>query len=906
MPEDSNVMIKDDHNSWAKPRWPGKLFPKQEKSAKDRARQNSRGKDVSSFLHISMPVKLQPDTLVSPIDTPYPSRLPCLGEKLASNNLVEPSLGPLFHPSLGRPQKLPRKTGLCVTFDPELPEIIGEGGDEASIPTIEISRSRSRKESGTPHKGQYCSAVQSAPVKLPHEPDRNRAIRTPHLILTECGKSRSSSLQKDPISFDTASQKKELHSNDQDAEPTAFYSTPSLGNTFPSRGLNERSRDLNVLIAELETLCNEGEIHKRSFDSSSLPAERYSINFTDFAEAFSTSSLPEHALLDSGNPSDYPICPKPPPQTQVLSKNTPSQEKPDSALGAFSSTSRQSQGAPGQSKGAFEVESATSHPNLENFVGTNEKDTLTDFVTRVQPCFDIFRVESATTGISLPHWARVSSWWFLKGRGSLEDAIRSRPKNSGVNQGGLNAELLQSIRQAYVDLAKAYWIMTEITPSHSRQVQISDGNSTPLVASETRIGKRGSIDVTELKGVQSKLLASMRGLMNSMQRNRMLPPLSFENRNLDFRIWIESPVLPPREASLLVECRLSSLAIGKLYDAESFFQIPLGDTRHYFNLGRMFVLVSFTFLNDAKDIFHVPCFLTILRERTSLQLEAVLVSQDGQINFTIQSDRNSGKTWEDVHWTNHSHTIHISSSLGPRLKVQFLEQDFIRLYESYEYLQKVQARLKCREGEEIAVDLRLKNFLYTESPSSRTFPSDRIENCQLRLFKMNRSLSNGSWNRNAFHGHRLMITTPLEYKRVNSINNEIGKRTPVFFSYLQGDEGATALLLKIKDDSISSSLIMEFRKASERANVHSLLNGTFLEKDEYCSETMVLQSMFVTNPSVALSDRSSLVDIQWQQLRVINKGSKTKSMPTENLRIWIDCGLGTLVDRVNLGRFTLI
>ena len=286
----------------------------------------------------------------------------------------------------------------------------------------------------------------------------------------------------------------------------------------------------------------------------------------------------------------------------------------------------------------------------------------------------IFRLGDAANryshNIDVTQWIRAGTWWFIKGRGELESAVRGRPESRDRQTHTSQDELPLGLKQAYLNLAKACWIMTEIVPSHEELKKYGNGKIGSL---STIVSSFGDSKLAELLELHKAIMANMRALNNKM------PPADFEPQGLDSRVWVETPRFASGVAAILAGGSSRSL-LDDGSAGSGPFPYPVGDTNRHFNYGSMFVDVVLRSSNDSQKRIHVSCILTILRQKNARESEIVIASQDGQINVIVRSDKRLGPTWRDVHWKTDSSAITLRLVDGLDLEIQFQEQNFRSLW----------------------------------------------------------------------------------------------------------------------------------------------------------------------------------------------------------------------------------
>lgn len=655
-----------------------------------------------------------------------------------------------------------------------------------------------------------------------------------------------------------------------------------------------------------------------SFENSLTPLSTPTPEQPELSRSISSSKKPNKPSVSFEN-SLTPLA-TPTPEQPVLSRSISSTKKPTKPppLPEYFEASQANaldevpQERPGKEEPVSQPLPEIRTFSIRDIAKNLGDDALNDFASRVQRFNAIFQigatVKSPVTDIPFVQWIRTSAYWFLKGRGELERAVRCEAREP---QGSLirnDSNISLGLRQAYLDLAKAWWILEEITPDHPELREFGPANLNSLKAI---IGSFGEAKLVELIDVQIGITGNMRALTMSMKRNDRLPPLSFEIQGLETRIFIELPRFPPNVAVVLSE-RSQHFTTNDSPHME-VFPIPVGDTTRHFVYSSVIVDLMIVSQVDGCEDIRLPCVLSVLRERSDLDLKAVIASQDGKVKLLIQSDKQAGLAWDGVSWEIKTNSIRLKLSNGVDIRVQFWERDFKSLWGIHDYTRKVREGLRCAEGEQQVFQDELKNFQRTDQESTKTFPTEPIKGCSIRLFEKKRTFSNGSGKRRMYGGHRLMIVTPSSLKMLSSINLDLDKKHPILFNYFRDAETAPALLLKIAKPSLDSFMVMTFHKATNRGTFHSLIDGTSVAPMEICSESLPLDSFTISEMSVvglpSFPGQNFVNALRWEKLRVINKASDgsphiNRTVLPGDLRIWMECETGSFVDRMNFGKIS--
>lgn len=908
MTENASIFdqVLNDQRTSAKHRWRGKLFSTEGKLKKNADASEKSDHNVSDFLHppgSDTGIRTSPDLPPPRIDTSAARRWPSAAEVIQTATVK----------ATDQPRKPPRKKGLHVTFESAAPEVIGEGGDEAELPAIAVSRPRqSVKPMPLSQTGTLVEATTSS--QQPQQ-DKQPNPLTSQSVLEENETFRPPLLQRRPTGLDERPDKDGFTFTDHDTHPDASYTpVPFSSTSSPRNRLDNPEPGKHVDSGDPPpSIVNDNVPCLGSHSPRSAPK----LVISDVAPSLQVPSF-DSGL--SGLSFENSLTPIPSPQQSSLPNNLPfssRQTQPITADYFESSHTRESNGASqtnsqkeGETLKSTSEARALSIRDIAKHVGD---DAVNEFASRVQRFSDLFRIGATVTSpvMSIPfaQWIRTSAYWFLKGRGELENAVRREARAPQGFVPEVDSEVSHGLRQAYLDLAKAWWIMETITPNHPEPRRFGNASLGSLVAVVQNLG---NLKLAELIGVHLGIATNMRALTMSMKRNNRLPPVSFEIQGLETRIFVDFPNFPSNVAIPLLE-RSRAPTTKDSRNTEPFFPIPVGDTERHFIYSSVIVDLLFTSVGDKIQEIRLPCVLSVLREKTDWDLKAVIASQDGKINLQIQSDKNIGLTWDEVSWKIKSNSLRVKLSDNVEIDIQFWEKDFKSLWGIHEYTKKVQEGLRGRKGEQEIFNDKLRGFQNTDKQNPKKFPSEPIKGCSLRLFERKQTLANGTGESKAHGGYRLMIVTPPGTKTLSHVSLDLDKKVPILFTYLRGEEAAPALLLKFSDPSVDSSMLMTFHEATNRGHFHSLIDSTSVSPNETCSHPLPLDSFSILETSIkglpSIPGQNFVNALRWQQLRVIKRCQDSPSHTTHNalpedLRIWADCETGSFVDRLNLGKYS--
>ena len=530
-------------------------------------------------------------------------------------------------------------------------------------------------------------------------------------------------------------------------------------------------------------------------------------------------------------------------------------------------------------------------------------ESVDDFDSRVRRFRDLFRLNASAhvdiRALPFERWVMICAWWFLRGRGGLESAMR-RKSSANVPVNAANASESFSMSQAYVNLAKAWWVLKDVIPNLSEMKRLGNASTSSTAAALRRFGDEL---LAELVEAHLGILADFRALTMSMKRNGMLPPHDLQMQGLELQIFLETPTLPPDIAALTMNNILTPPIRGKNYVADPFFPILVGDTKRHFSFGRMFVDVSWDSRDDAKSGIH--CIVSVLRERTDWAVMATVASQDGRVNLVIQSGEHGGLHWRDVQWRIPLYTVQLGLAEGICLHIKFSEKDFKTIWGICDYTQRVQKEYSTRRDEKVLYECELPIFQCFDSPS---FPAQPMKDCRVRLFERKIIGIEGSGQHRAHDGYRLVVVTPPGTKTMSKVNHQLGKDSPILFG-THRSKGGNTLLVRVPS---SFKVALTFHEESDAELFRSTLAGTSIREDDDCSPSLQLHNFTISSLSadqdMAYMNASRCVsDLRWQKLHVVSRGLPTYSHDSqstvrlESLRILADCDSGTFVDRISSG-----
>jgi hypothetical protein len=839
--DESNESKLDSIRHLSKSRVMGKLF------GKDKKQHNNNDEDVSAFLH-------GPSDKLYMTGAPVPPKFPKIDTSNAHRWPTAAEVNRSRDASRRRSASPKRsKKGLIVRFTDKQPEIIGEGGDEAESPTLEISE-RKRSHSHPP-------------------------------VIQRIGESHGNALEVLLAG-----------GNSQRAGPAPGPWAPNVhGVTSKARiasGAREtNSRDVDGIDSAASIKLEEAKPPHSDSISARLKAEMRAAEGRTFKlasqsfETINSTSLSGFVTENGLAPSPLPINTRTPSPLPLLVQTVP-EIRPT-----------QSSAAGGSASGA-RMQAATVAVGVE---------ALNDFSNRLQHLYKLFNLSAESvlpiSGVSFGSWVRAASWWFLKGRAGIENAIRVRPSSP---EGQRSYDVLR--QQGHADVAKSFWIMRDIISQCVELKMHETDDLDDLITASRNAGDEYFADMLERC---QAITINLRMLSMSMQRNNCLPPPADDAplpQGLDTSIWIKYPSFPPDVVTLLS---------GGNYGADKSipsrinisYTMPLGDSKRAFEYARFFVDVYVIEVGTESQQYRLPSIMFISRAQTDQNLAITISSQNGLIALGMKSDREVGLTWNDINWRSRMHAIEIKLPRGVVARVQCSPNDFRTLWNMYDYTEKVYASLRPRKDEEFVFETTLKTFQYFDrDPQSRVFPKEPIAGCYVRILEKTLRETAGTGVRRKHRGFRIVVITSSKTKNLSGICQDVHPKNPLQYGFMRGEGGAPALLLKYDDGTRKVTMVFTFDNVPERSQLFGSITGA-VSRDETVLAYVPIKdfSIMCSSGSESFTTQDALDELEWQGAQIINKnflnGSESDNNPavlSDNLRIILESKSGSVIDRINV------
>ena len=864
----------------------GKLFGSKER----KSHEPDNTASLDSFLHSSAdnlqvthpPPPLPPLVAIpklTKLDTNM-ARFPQAPAMIQQPQLNRP-VAPGQHETIRTPNivgRRPNKKGLVVRFVDSYPEIIGEGGEEADSPVMEISMSqKARRLSVLPSRKPV--PYHEAPVALASGNDVGEDDDFQPKALSRAQTGYSSIHQPSPPIVSQKLQEPE----DEGDEDTIVPGQAETARYLETSDRHDDDRRSFIETNQARMRQAEGQAFAR--------ASRTSLVATD--QQWEEDSRKVQDVIHDSPPSTGPASASPEPQAR-----RPTLEySPAGSIASMSSItnppSSQANTYMGRDSGARykEDDTATATTNsakLQDAITETTENAFSTFIDRTRHLFELFRLHAETAkpllSCSLTSCSRASLWWFLKGRMGLEMAVRER---SASPQAQMQNETDR--QQAYANLAKAYWLSQEVIPE----------------IAETR-GLPADPDTLE---VSQNLIIGLKKLALSMQKNGFLPPEdAVLPQTTDKSIWVEYPGLSQDVVALLTGNWSSGMTamqhpMSTLHLLDAF---PVGDTAKNFSYGRVSTDVYLKEQGRGGPGLHFTCMLSMVRPQSQTGVVFVIANQNGNIQLAIQENRNAGPIWDDVRWRSDTCTLEVKLPRGFLLVVQLAQQDFRTLWGMHDFGSKVMGTLYPGPDETAVFRNILPSFQYLDAdPQSRMFPKEPVPQCDVALFEKLYKEGGPSGLRSWHCGFRIAVVTGPRTRTVSGVHHNFRTTFPVQFGFFRSDNDSPALSLKYENGRQKGRMVLIFNDEKERMLFHSILTGTALSHGERVFVDVPLGTFTVSQSMREPTGMVPFSRMPWKAARVVNdefdrNGDSPSTTMADKLRMVLEYQNGTFVDRVNV------
>ncbi|KAG9958088.1 hypothetical protein KCU61_g8653, partial [Aureobasidium melanogenum] len=534
--------------------------------------------------------------------------------------------------------------------------------------------------------------------------------------------------------------------------------------------------------------------------------------------------------------------------------------------------------------------SAFSYRNVsppEHVQGTAEHDALFDFGMRVAHMRGVFRLtaerERPIQSCTVREWIRAAIWWLHKGRAGLTVQIRSTPKGTTRPE---------TLTQAHVDVAKTWWILTDV-----------------LSGADSPHSKIDSPQDTLLRDMDI-VRASLRTFTLSMSRNNVMPPHQSLIQGQDTTMWVEYPRFASDVAALLRGNTSQALiAQDEVEEANPLEALPLGDTRDTFCYSRMFVSASINTDEADTDRVLLPCVLTMIRAKSEFQTSVVISSQADLVNITIKPGDGGygrGPTWHDVSWKSKEHGLYVRLPRGFTLNLAFQEPDFRSLWSMVDYTNKIYSSVKPEADERMVHEAHLVELAHTDSTNPNAFSKDKVRSCRAFVFEKRLHVRTGLGETNLHRGYRLLLMANPVNKSLTMAGIPLCRVSPLLFEMTAGNE-PPVMHVYTQDSKRQCRTTLTFKSGRDRQDFYEVLQGISTDQDEQVVARVGLRTMTAEASAGQDTAAGAFQGLAWKDVRVVTEANAAVGQDqgdmtlSEHFRVIATHESGAVTDRLNLG-----
>ncbi|KAK0657510.1 hypothetical protein B0T16DRAFT_401876 [Cercophora newfieldiana] len=955
------MAVQDDSRASKRGRIMGKLFgrDRERKVSQEDATQSTE--DLNDFLrgpsdtlqvaHAGPPTLARLD--LSSV-TRYPNALDVQGGHLQQQDLA---LRPRSHNSNARPKK-----GLAVRFVDTYPEVIGTGGDECELPTVEISKRRKPRPPAVtaataPVRPLETGGASNRPsLDLQGNnggigPGQLRRVQTgftgppaapgvPEPSVLPAGRNVPARFLDSPVVSHDEKRRSfiEIHQAEmREAEGLAFAKAVRTGT------------DLSHHSAMTSTTATES-VADDAFSESPSSASAYSSQAPSLNRLSAQGPPPpipnrlsaQGAPISSNQYAQRTPPPPPPP------RRGPTTQASQMSQASFNERSQIPQPPPRSApQGGQYQPQPQAHDNYQpetpeklkkGAVLNHSPTSIHSVASSFNHPYAALRQESRASERDIPV-AHSSP----RKTSTLQDVVSAAADDALSDFVARTRHLFELFRLhsesvrplvscSFEDLARGalWWFLTgrsalevaikdrPTNPEHQMQHERAKQQAyadlakgwwlTEEIMPEFNDGKRAPPNA-EVDEVRATIVSNLRKLAVSMKKNDFLPPEeAFLPAIVDRSIWLEYPQLNQDVISLLWGSSSSSLTEPKPTTSGMNLMegLPLSDSPAAFCFARFRADVYLMEQGREAQQLYFPCLLSIVRPRTQPDIIFVIASQNGAVQLRISGSRSFGPTWEDVRWRSDNCTLEIRLPRGFFLVVQCSQANYKMLWNMYDYSAKVHASLYPRQDEQCIFRSTLRAFQYFDNdPQSRQFPKESTPGCDIAVFERLHREGAAAGPRTFHRGYRVAVVTGTTTKTLSGVNQAFTPQAPVQYGFLRSDTNDPALSLKFDNGRLKGNMVLSFTDEQERLRLHSLLIGAALNRDEQIFCEVPLQGIWFSERDGDANHQSLRVisSLPWQRVRVINHdndGDRPPCVLADRLRVVYEFKEGTLTDRINV------
>lgn len=612
---------------------------------------------------------------------------------------------------------------------------------------------------------------------------------------------------------------------------------------------------------------------------------------------------------------------KPPAKSQPL----PPQSRTQGSVSHSQNTFSQSQGSQG-SQGSI------SHPAEAAFTIRPRQDismklagslarsdtrmlgdaAFKDFAERVTHMNGIFALTSQLVGNIHDHspskWARVATWWFLKGRAGMENLIRSRPRTAEPQP--------ERLTQPHVDLAKALWVCAEVLPGHPALAPYA---GKPDDAKVDTARQAGDVAATEVFETKNAIFHYMKLLTGSMKKHQSMPPTAALIQGQNQNIWEDYPKFDPIAASVLSGAKYNNSRNGSQPPMLSLSRyLPLTDTKNEFCYFRMFSTGTMSTDDANTDRTPMSVAITVLRTKEEYSTKLAICSQNEDLNLVVGLNPANGPTWKDISWKKQSRQLCLQLQHNFVLNLELNDGDWRNLWAIVDHTNRVESSMRERPNERFSCKLYLREASYKDPANPAAFPPERVHGCKLMVFEKFDRSSEGTGKRKLHRGYRVVLVTAQKNKQLSFVEHELGtKQEPMNFEYVTETDQSPAMRLHFREGTADQrprvcTVHLVFQEANDRNHLFGTFTSMNIAPGEMTFAQVPLKSFTIESADQAdafsAAGSRALEKLQWQEAKTVNQDPEAAGLeaaPTvmsESLRIVCRHSAGIISDRMNLGK----
>lgn len=527
------------------------------------------------------------------------------------------------------------------------------------------------------------------------------------------------------------------------------------------------------------------------------------------------------------------------------------------------------------------VDQSRAHGVTPTRASADNDEAMIQFVEFVSGARNIFNLSGAGDGITHTplEWQYCALWWLLKGRSGLEEIARE----ASPRQADFLGHDTTALAQNHVDLAKAYWIATEILPGI-----LADQLGSPAPSSDVKMAQ-DTIDAI-VKGVIS--------LCASMKKRNILPPPQYVVSGVDQTIWMSQPFdLYPSEWVYVLNGSPFSKG-GHPPSAPALEAFPVSDSRTTYCYGRIFVEAFVGPRNEEPSHPPFKCLLTAIRKVKSPELEITVSSQITQALINVRTNDDVGVHWEHTSFEHDRHCLLIKLPHKVSVWLRLSPRDYAWLWSCFEESQKIARTLRPHSDEHLMQAFDLAAITYRDSANVDQFPDQRMEHCRIAIFERFYKPDEHA-NRKTHRGYRVAIMTTS--KTIRNAQFTVGVKAPLQYA---SSQTKPEFRLQLNEMDRGRSAILAFHDFESRDFFVDMITGRMLSSKEAVMRSFPVQGVKAGAVKEGVTPEQ-WTNLRYTQLLVIDEDDPedpehelSSCDMSERLRIMMVNGSGTCIDRL--------